>query len=284
MESIRVMVVDDEVHFADNIARLLSNRGFYAQAVYDGPAAVRLMEDTYFDAVVLDLRMPMMDGIKTLRELKKKNSDIEVMMLTGQADVETGIEAIREGAFDYLFKPCDIDTLTEKIREAVTAEQIKHHPVMWPRRLVKEISSSNFIRLETGDHLQRALDIFNTIHRTGMRDELHVIDTKDRLKGVVSKKDLIQAAQRIHPGRSIQWQDIVTHPALLPEIQIGDMMHPAPPSYLHSRPDEPLDELAERMIQHNVRCLPVMDNERFVGIIRFKDVIQHVSRQHAVDP
>ncbi len=277
MGTIQVLVVDDEAAFAGNLLRLLTTRGFAVQTAGNGSDAIRAAVTTPFDAVVLDVRMPGMDGIATLRELKKIRSDIEVIMLTGQADVETGIQAIREGAFDYLFKPCDIDHLTEKIREAVAADQIKRHPVLWPRRIVKEISNSNFVRLESGDDLQKAMDIFNTCRQTGIRDELHVIDGHDRLRGIVTKKDIIRAAEVTQTGRRIEWRSLSEHPEWLPRRPVSDIMQPPPPVHFHARPDERLTDLAERMIRHNRRCLPVMDEERLVGIIRFKDVIDHVS-------
>jgi ActR/RegA family two-component response regulator len=273
--AIQVLVVDDEERFADNLCRLLKARGFGAQAAYDGSRALRVAGETPPDAVVLDMKMPGMDGLETLRELKKGNEDLEVIMLTGHADVETGIQAIREGAFDYLFKPCDIDILAERIREAVAAEEIKRHPVLWPRRVVKEITNAGFIRLDTEDDLKKALDIFNAIGRAGVREELHVTDGHGRLRGVISKKDLIREARRMNPGMDVQWEDLAVHRQWLPEKRVSEVMRKPPE--LYSRPDEKLSRVAEKMIQNNLRCLPVIEDGRFVGIIRFRDILHYVS-------
>ena len=274
-KSIRVLVVDDEGRFADNISRLLNKRGFCASAAYNGRDAIDAAKRKRFDAVVLDLRMPELDGIETLRELKKTDDSSEVIMLTGYADVETGVEAVREGAFDYLFKPCDIDVLAGRIREAVTAEEIKRHPVLWSRRVVKEISNADFIRLDTGDDLKKAMDIFNAIGQAPKREELHVTDRQDRLRGVVSKNDLIRAAQDRNPDARIDWPDLVENPHWLPAKQVADIMRPPPA--VHASPEDRLTGVAELMIENNVRCLPVIEDGRFVGIIRFRDILHYVS-------
>ena len=175
-QAIRVLVIDDEELFAQNIARLLNARGFHAETAFSGMEAMQAMARKQFNVAVLDVKMPGMTGIETLQELKKKDENLEVLMLTGFADVESGSQAIRDGAFDFLFKPCDVDVLAEKIREAITAGEIKRRPVLWPRSLVKEISSAHFIRLSTEDDLQKAVKIFDTINYPGMREELHVTD------------------------------------------------------------------------------------------------------------
>jgi len=116
--AIQVLVVDDEERFADNLCRLLKARGFGAQAAYDGSRALRVAGETPPDAVVLDVKMPGMDGLETLRELKKGNEDLEVIMLTGHGSIDTALEAVRLGAYDYLTKPCEIDDLVNKIEGA----------------------------------------------------------------------------------------------------------------------------------------------------------------------
>ena len=274
-EEPRVLVVDDEIRFAQNLVRLLNAREFCAQAVSSGEKALEAAAQRRFDAVVLDVKMPGMDGIETLRELKKQDSGLEVIMLTGNADMESGIQAIREGAFDYLFKPCGIDILAEKINEAVAAEKIKQHPVLWPRRVVKEISNADFIRLDTGDNLKKALDIFNAIGQAPKREELHVTDRQDRLRGVVSKNDLIRAAQDRNPDARIDWPDLAQNPQWLPAKQVADIMRPPPA--VHAAPEDRLTRVAELMIDNNVRCLPVIEESRFIGIIRFSDLLHYVS-------
>ncbi len=114
-----VMLVDDELAFVDTMTRRLSKRGLEILQAYSGSEALEsLAKNPKVDVVVLDVKMPGMDGIETLREIKKAYPLVEVIMLTGHATVETAIEGMRLGAFDYLMKPCDIEELVAKVQEA----------------------------------------------------------------------------------------------------------------------------------------------------------------------
>jgi DNA-binding NtrC family response regulator len=114
-----VMLVDDEVQFVDTMTKRLSKRNLEIMSAYSGLEAIeKLAENKSVDVVILDVKMPGMDGIETLREIKRKHPLVEVIMLTGHATVETGIEGMKLGAFDYLMKPCDIDQLMAKVQES----------------------------------------------------------------------------------------------------------------------------------------------------------------------
>lgn len=114
-----VLLVDDEVPFVDAMTRRLRKRNLDILSSYSGPQALDIIEaDRNVDVVILDVKMPGMDGIATLREIKEKRPMVEVIMLTGHATVETGVEGMKLGAFDYLMKPCDIEQLLAKVREA----------------------------------------------------------------------------------------------------------------------------------------------------------------------
>jgi CheY-like chemotaxis protein len=277
-KKIQVLIVDDEVRFAQNVSRLLDNSRFDVSVAHNGLDALELMNETRPDVVVLDIRMPEMDGIETLVAMKQLDVETPVIILTGDADVETGILAIREGAFDYLFKPCDMDILTEKILQAAAAKQIQRHPVLWPRRMVKEITNAAFIPLDITDDLKKALDIINSLGIAGMREELHVTDNKGRLKGVVSRTGLVREAERVYPERNILWSDLVKNPWWLSEKKVSDAMEP--PADISAHPDEPLHQVAQKMIDNHIRCLPVMADKRFMGIILLKDILYHISTNH----
>ena len=118
MKGSKILLVDDEVVFTSNISKLLSNRGYRVTAVNSGDGAVHALEEEDFDVVVLDLKMPGMDGITTLREIKKLDLLTETLVLTGHGSIDTALEAIKLGAYDYLTKPCEIDELVEKIEGA----------------------------------------------------------------------------------------------------------------------------------------------------------------------
>ena len=114
----KVLLVDDEKEFIVLMSQRLETRGLKVGAVTSGEEAILLADDYGFDVAVVDLAMPGIDGIETLIQIKEKRPDIEVIMLTGQATVHSGIEAMKHGAIDYLEKPVDLDVLMEKIREA----------------------------------------------------------------------------------------------------------------------------------------------------------------------
>ena len=118
MKGSKILLVDDEVVFTNNMSKLLANRGYRVNAVNSGGAAIRAMQEEDFDVVVLDLKMPGMDGITTLKEIKKLGLFTETLILTGHGSIDTALEAIKLGAYDYLTKPCEIGDLVAKIEGA----------------------------------------------------------------------------------------------------------------------------------------------------------------------
>ena len=112
----KILLVDDETVFTQNMAKLLTSRGYVVTAVNSGDAAIQELEQKDFDVVVLDLKMPGMDGITTLKEIKKLGLFTETLILTGHGSIDTALEAIKIGA--YLTKPCEIDELVGKIEGA----------------------------------------------------------------------------------------------------------------------------------------------------------------------
>ena len=114
----KILLVDDETVFTQNMAKLLTSRGYVVTAVNSGDAAIQELEQKDFDVVVLDLKMPGMDGITTLKEIKKLGLFTETLILTGHGSIDTALEAIKIGAYDYLTKPCEIDELVGKIEGA----------------------------------------------------------------------------------------------------------------------------------------------------------------------
>ena len=115
MDGLKVLMVDDEVVFCENMAKLLNTRGYQAKAVNEGEEAIRVLQKDLYDVVVLDLKMPGMNGIDILKKLKELNVPSQVIMLTGHGCVDSAMEAVKLGAYDYLPKPCEIDELSEMI-------------------------------------------------------------------------------------------------------------------------------------------------------------------------
>ncbi|MBA3027575.1 MAG: response regulator [Desulfobacteraceae bacterium] len=114
----KILLVDDEEVFASNMEKLLKDRGYWVKAVNSGNDALEVLEKQDFDVVVLDMKMHGLDGVSTLREIKKMGLFTQVLMLTGHGSIGTAKEALMLGAYDYLTKPCEIDELVEKIEGA----------------------------------------------------------------------------------------------------------------------------------------------------------------------
>ncbi len=118
MEAIQVMLVDDEVEFLETLIKRMKKRNVDITGVRSGEEALSALDQNQVDVVILDVRMPGMDGIEALKEIKRQHPLIEVIMLTGHASVEVAVQGMELGAFDYLMKPIDIDELLYKVEDA----------------------------------------------------------------------------------------------------------------------------------------------------------------------
>ena len=125
MKKADVLLVDDEVVFTTNMSRLLSSRGYQVTAVNNGEEAIRALKEKPFDVMVLDLKMPLMDGITTLQQMKNLGLLTEVLILTGHGSMDTAFQAIEMGAYDYVTKPCEIAELVSKIEAAHARKRVK---------------------------------------------------------------------------------------------------------------------------------------------------------------
>jgi len=119
MDDYRVLIVDDEEELVTTIAERLQIRGIQAETATDGETALKMIGENPPQVVVLDVMMPGIGGIEILQRMKSQNLQIPVILLTGYGSTEQGMEGMREGAFDYLMKPCDLNNLISKIQEAV---------------------------------------------------------------------------------------------------------------------------------------------------------------------
>ncbi len=124
MATAKVLIVDDEKEFSEVLAARMENRGFEVDTVESGMEALEQVKNKAYDAIVLDLAMPKMDGIDTLKKLLEGNKDLQIILLTGHATMDKGIEAIKRGAAEFLEKPADINLLVEKIKEAQSKKML----------------------------------------------------------------------------------------------------------------------------------------------------------------
>lgn len=143
----RILIVDDEEEFVKTLSERLTIRDYDVTTALSGDEAVEKVKSYLFDVIILDVLMPGMSGIETLREIKKIKPLIEVIMLTGHATIETAIEGMKLGALDFLLKPCETETLVAKIdmayeKKAEQDERIREAKVEQivasPRSVLKE--------------------------------------------------------------------------------------------------------------------------------------------------
>ena len=140
MSIANVLLVDDEVGFVETFGERLELRNFEISKAFSGPEALQVLEENKnVEVVILDVKMPGMDGIETLADIKRKHPLVEVMMLSGHADVDSAIEGMKQGAFDYLMKPVDMDQIITKVTEAAAKKRQHEEKIIQAR--IKEITS-----------------------------------------------------------------------------------------------------------------------------------------------
>jgi len=128
MQNPNILIVDDEGDFLETLMNRLRKRNIGTIGCASGEEAVRLAKENPFDVVILDIKMPGgMDGIETLREIKRIRPETEVILLTGHASLETSVEGMKQGAYDYLLKPIRLEDLLEKLVQALERKGSAEH-------------------------------------------------------------------------------------------------------------------------------------------------------------
>ncbi len=118
MADLRLLLVDDEVEFLEPMAARLERRRIRYATAQNGEEALKVLAVEHFDCAVVDVKMPCMDGLELLRRMRWNHPDVPVILLTGHASVELGVQGMELGAFDYLMKPVDLDELLDTVRRA----------------------------------------------------------------------------------------------------------------------------------------------------------------------
>lgn len=129
LRDMRVLVVDDETDFLEMTVKRMNKKNIQCDGAKSGYEAIEKIQKENFDVVLLDVKMPGMDGVETLREIKRLKPLIEVIMLTGHASVESGIEGMKLGAFDYLMKPMELDKILETIHDAYKKKALQEEKI-----------------------------------------------------------------------------------------------------------------------------------------------------------
>lgn len=129
MDDLSVMIVDDEEDFLETLVKRLEKRDLKVIGAKSGEEALELLQESPVDVVVLDVKMPGMDGIEALKEIKRRHPLVEVVLLTGHASTEVAIKGMELGAFDYLMKPIGMDELLYKVQDAYERVSIKKQKI-----------------------------------------------------------------------------------------------------------------------------------------------------------
>jgi DNA-binding NtrC family response regulator len=124
MEKMKMMLVDDEERFLETTKKLLERKGYQVATALSGSEALDKLQKENIQVVILDVKMPGMDGMTTLKAIKNRHPLVEVIMLTGHATVESAVEGLKSGAADYLIKPTDIEDLIRKAEDAYAKRQV----------------------------------------------------------------------------------------------------------------------------------------------------------------
>jgi DNA-binding response OmpR family regulator len=312
---IHILLVDDEEHIRSTAKTLFTKRGFEVSTASSGAEAIdKVKTEGGIDVIVLDIKMPDMDGNEVLFKIRKIKPDVEVVMLTGHGTPDSAIANIRGGAFAYLTKPCDIDLLSLKIREAYFKKKGLSQADRRVRDVMVPLSSFGSVRehwsvaeaieillghrtIVTATVEEEALEVVvgnKTVITTTVDEGVHrcvlVRDKRDKVIGVVSFVDFLQGIESTymrlieerpevvdaaHGGPSA-FADVFTRMVRdLGKKPIRDLMSDTPPTI---NADATLLEVTNRLLSLNVRRLLVMEEDSIVGVIREKDIMFEMAK------
>ncbi len=288
---IKVLIVDDEERFRETTAKILKRRGFEVTAVGSGLDAIEEVKKNGVDVVVLDIKMPGMDGNEAMREIKNINPKLPVIMLTGHGTPGSALAGIKDGVFDYLNKPCAVDVLARKITEAfserggVSKEEPRVKHIMVPLSSFSRIREDSTVFeamkaiLISFSQTMTTSTVQETVHRS-----ILVMDDNDNVVGIITFTDLMKGLQpeymRLLTERPSMADSItIESPAIsgmftimsrdLAAKTVHEIMSDAPPVI---DANASLMEAANRLLNLGLRRLVVVENSKIVGVVREQDL------------
>jgi ActR/RegA family two-component response regulator len=289
-------MVDDEEQFRVTTARILTRRGYETTVAASGEEALEILRRTPQDVVILDIKMTGMDGHETLANIKKGRPEAQVIMLTGYGTLASAKQSRERDAFDYLNKPCDIDLLDSKIREAYAAT---HKEAAKEEKVAKDImiSIDDYTTIDVDSTIKegieqlkasfRALASTSRIMETGHRSII-VFEQGKKMVGILSIRDLIRGLQppylsapKPSTADSMEyspmfWTGLFTSQVkALKDKKVGELMSEPPPEVDESTN---LMEVANLMHRKQVRRLIVASKGTVVGIVREQEIFFELGR------
>lgn len=294
-DKIKVLMVDDEAQFRSTTSRILSRKGYETTMAASGEEAIEILKESDQDVVILDIKMPGMDGHEALARIKDIDPDIAVIMLTGHGTMDSAKESLKYRAFDYLNKPCDIDLLTARINDAYGAgkkiekEEKTVRDIMIPVEDYTTIDGDSTIK----EGIERLKQSYETLLSTGRIMEtghrsILVFDRKGAMVGILSILDLIRSlrpaylsAPKPSMADSMQyspmfWSGLFTAQAkALSKKKVWDIMSEPPPNI---EEEANLMEVADAMFTTGARRLGVLRGGKVVGVVREQELFFEIAR------
>ncbi len=301
---IQVLLVDDEEVFRANAKTLFKKRGFQVETAASGPEAIEAVKRNHYDVVILDIKMPGMDGNEVLYALKRIKPELKVIILTGYGVSESISFGLRQGAFAYLVKPCDIDLLAVKIREACGMKQGQAEGDRKVRDIMVSLSSFGSVRedwtvaeaiavllgqktIVTNSVEEEPIEVVignKTVITTTVDEGVHrcvlVRDARNEVVGIASFTDFLQGLESTYLRLLAERPSLASsdsHGQIFSDMvralgkkKIRDLMLDKPPTV---NADADLLEATNRLLSLNVRRLLVMENGDVIGVIREKDIM-----------
>jgi CheY-like chemotaxis protein len=294
-KKIRVLMVDDEEKFRETTRKILNRRGFETIMAANGEEALAKLAENP-DVVVLDVKMPGMDGHQVLQEIRKRQPKLPVIMLTGHGALPSAKEALAQGANDYLAKPCDIDVLAAKIKDACkspgapqTSDEQRVGDVMIPLEEYTSVKEHDTVRVAVQALRESFSSRISTsrLMETGHRSVL-VFNAAGEMTGVIAITDLLGAIMPAYLSAPM--------PSLADSIQYSPMFWRGmfqravkdiggkPVAALMQSAPEAIDaeanlmEAAYMMLNFNARRLIVRRAGRIAGIIREQELFFEIEK------
>lgn len=284
MRTYKLLLVDDEAEFRAATSRALSRRGFEVRTAADGTQALARIDDEVPDVVVLDLRMPELDGIGTLAALRDSGCDVPVVILTGHGALDDALAGVRLGIVDFLAKPIDVDALAARLRDLLErgrAPLLSERTVaelMVPALAYRRVYEDEPVAAVIGELLEAlAAPASSELHAPGQRAVL-VFDRADHFAGFVRIEDVLRALvprpMLGSPYASFLTGMFLAQCKLLGRERAGDLIE----DELRIACDAPLLEAVHVLVTERVTSLPVVGAGQVVGVLRDRDVFLEVAR------